>query len=64
MVDREKVAAHYALISLFEPYPEEAKVYCYKVQLEDSERSRLRPLQSSVGRDRRSHPKSLKIRKS
>ena len=46
MIDREKVAAHYALSSLFEPYPEEAKVYCYKVDLEDfqpieSGRSRL-----------------------
>jgi len=38
MVDRKKVAAHYALMSLFEPYPQEAKVYCYQVQLEDSER--------------------------
>jgi alpha-amylase/alpha-mannosidase (GH57 family) len=35
MVDRKKVAAHYALSSLFEPYPEESKVYCYKVDLED-----------------------------
>jgi alpha-amylase/alpha-mannosidase (GH57 family) len=35
MVDRRKVAAHYALISLFENQPEETKVYCYKVQTED-----------------------------
>jgi alpha-amylase/alpha-mannosidase (GH57 family) len=38
MVDRKKVAAHHALISLFEPQPEEGKIYCYNVQLEDSAR--------------------------
>lgn len=38
MVDRKKVAAHYGLMALFEPYPEEARVYCFKVQLEDSQR--------------------------
>src|SRR5262245_52174856 len=38
MVDRKKVAAHYGLMSLFEPFPDQAKVYCYKVHLEDSER--------------------------
>src|SRR4030095_15845318 len=38
MVDRKKVAGHYGLISLFEPVPEEAKVYCEKGPLEDSER--------------------------
>jgi alpha-amylase/alpha-mannosidase (GH57 family) len=35
MVDRRKVAAHFALISLFENPAEETKVYCYKVQAED-----------------------------
>src|SRR5439155_9944408 len=35
MVDRQKVAAHYALSSLFDPYPEEARIYCYEVQLQD-----------------------------
>ena len=35
MVDRRKVAAHFALISLFENPSEETKVYCYKVQAED-----------------------------
>src|SRR5437899_2528083 len=38
MLDRRKVAAHCALMSLFEPSPEEAKVYCYKVQIENSDR--------------------------
>ena len=46
MVDRRKVAAHFALISLFETPSEEAKVYCYKVQAEglsviESGRSKL-----------------------
>jgi alpha-amylase/alpha-mannosidase (GH57 family) len=35
MVDRRKVTAHYALMSLFENYAEETKVYCYRVQTED-----------------------------
>jgi alpha-amylase/alpha-mannosidase (GH57 family) len=35
MVDRHKVAAHYALNSLFERYPQHAQVYCYSVDLED-----------------------------
>jgi alpha-amylase/alpha-mannosidase (GH57 family) len=35
MVDRQKVTAHYALISLFENFEQEAKVYCYRVQTED-----------------------------
>jgi hypothetical protein len=38
MTDGKTVAAHYGLMSLVEPYPEEARVYCYKVRLEDSER--------------------------
>jgi alpha-amylase/alpha-mannosidase (GH57 family) len=38
MVDRKKVAAHYALRSLFEPYADEERVYCYKVRREDEER--------------------------
>ena len=38
MVDRKKTAGHYGLISLFQPQPAEAKVYCYKVDLEISDR--------------------------
>jgi alpha-amylase/alpha-mannosidase (GH57 family) len=38
MVDRNKVAVHYGLMSLFEPYPDDARVYCFKVHLEDSQR--------------------------
>jgi len=35
MVDLTKVAAHFAISSLFEDYGERAKVYCYWVDLED-----------------------------
>jgi len=35
MVDRQKVTAHYALISLFESYAEETKAHCYKIHIED-----------------------------
>jgi len=52
MVDRQKVAGHYALISLFEPYPKEAKVYCYKVRLEDSQSSEAGRAKLVVGRAR------------
>ena len=52
MVDRKKVAAHYALISLFEPFPPETRVYCYKVQLEDSQRAEAGRSKLAVGRAR------------
>jgi alpha-amylase/alpha-mannosidase (GH57 family) len=35
MVDLGKVAAHYAVSSLFEPYPEETRVYSHHVTRED-----------------------------
>jgi alpha-amylase/alpha-mannosidase (GH57 family) len=35
MVDRENVAAHYALSSMFESYPDHSRVYCYSVDRED-----------------------------
>src|SRR5207237_357949 len=52
MVDRKSVAAHYALSSMFESYPDHARIYCYSVDREDfsvtdAGRSRL-----SVGRAR------------
>ncbi|MBI4528902.1 MAG: DUF3536 domain-containing protein [Deltaproteobacteria bacterium] len=37
MVDWQKVAAHYAVSSLFERYPEQAKIYCYEAVREDYE---------------------------
>lgn len=35
MVDLEKVGAHYAISSLFEPYAEEARIYPYRVKRQD-----------------------------
>jgi alpha-amylase/alpha-mannosidase (GH57 family) len=52
MIDRKKVAAHYALSSLFEPYPEESKVYCYRVHLEDFQSSESGRSKLVVGRVR------------
>src|SRR5215470_13058307 len=52
MVDRRKVAAHYALMSMFESNSEETKVYCYRVQLEDSKRFESGRSKLVVGRAR------------
>jgi alpha-amylase/alpha-mannosidase (GH57 family) len=35
IMDRERVGAHYAVSSLFESYPETAKIYSYTVEQED-----------------------------
>jgi hypothetical protein len=35
IMDREKVGAHYAVSSLFETYPETARIYSYTVEQED-----------------------------
>ncbi|MBI4658339.1 MAG: DUF3536 domain-containing protein [Verrucomicrobia bacterium] len=35
IVDREKVGAHYAVSSLFESYPERARIYSFTVEQED-----------------------------
>lgn len=52
MVDRKKVAAHYGLMSLFEPYPDDAKVYCYDVHLEDSARIESGRSKLAIGKAR------------
>ena len=52
MVDREKVAAHYALLSLFEQPDEETIVYCYRVQLDDLQASEAGRAKLVVGRAR------------
>jgi alpha-amylase/alpha-mannosidase (GH57 family) len=52
MVDRQKVMAHYALISLFENLGEDAKVYCYKVQTEDVSEIEAGRSRLIVGRSR------------
>jgi hypothetical protein len=35
MLDLQKVAAHYAISSLFEDYDEEAPIYCYNIKRQD-----------------------------
>jgi len=52
MVNREKVAAHYALLSLFEQPQEETKVYCYRVHLEDLQSSEAGRAKLVVGKAR------------
>jgi hypothetical protein len=52
MIDREKVAAHYALLSLFEQQLLETKVYCYRVRLEDLQASEAGRAKLIVGRAR------------
>jgi alpha-amylase/alpha-mannosidase (GH57 family) len=51
-IDRKKVAAHYALRSLFEANPMERKVYCYEVDLEDSQIRESGKSKLAVGRVR------------
>jgi len=50
MVDLTKVAAHYAVSSLFKDYGKEAKVYCYFIDVEDSQSSELGRAKLAVGR--------------
>jgi alpha-amylase/alpha-mannosidase (GH57 family) len=52
MVDRRSVAAHYALSSIFESYPEHAQVYCYSVDREDAAASEAGRVHMLVGRAR------------
>jgi hypothetical protein len=52
MVDLHKVGAHYAVSSLFEPYGERAKVYCYTAELEDRQSSEAGEVKLAVGRAR------------
>jgi alpha-amylase/alpha-mannosidase (GH57 family) len=35
LIDLNKVGAHYAISSLFEPYPPQSKTYCYEINQED-----------------------------
>jgi alpha-amylase/alpha-mannosidase (GH57 family) len=45
-----KVAAHYALSSLFEDYPEEARIFCYRADQRDVRLVRSGRAQLAVGR--------------
>ncbi len=50
MVDLEKVAAHYAMTSLFEEYAESAPIYCYTVERDDYQISEAGRAKLVVGR--------------
>src|SRR4030095_5478482 len=50
IVDWRKVAAHYALRSLFEPYPEHERIYCYSVDLSDLDTNDTGRTKLTVGR--------------
>jgi alpha-amylase/alpha-mannosidase (GH57 family) len=52
MIDRKKVAAHYALSSLFETYPEKGHVYCYAVDREDLQNHEAGRSRMVIGRAR------------
>lgn len=52
MLDLEKVGAHYAVSSLFEEYPRQAKVYCYFADQEDYHLSEAGIAKLAVGRVR------------
>lgn len=49
MVDLTKVAAHYAISSLFEEYGEQAKIYCYNIDLQDYRSSEAGRAKLAVG---------------
>jgi hypothetical protein len=49
-VDLSRVAAHYAISSIFEDYPEDARIFCYNVSREDYERQTEGIARAVVGR--------------
>jgi alpha-amylase/alpha-mannosidase (GH57 family) len=51
-VDLEKVCAHYALSSLFEDYPGQTSIYCYRADQEDYQVSEAGKARLVVGRVR------------
>jgi alpha-amylase/alpha-mannosidase (GH57 family) len=49
-LDLEKVAAHYAVSSLFEDYPDEASVYCYSASRQDYKIAEVGKAKLALGR--------------
>lgn len=49
-VSLEQVAAHYAMSSLFTPYQQEQRLYCYTIHQQDYQVQRMGPLSLAVGR--------------
>jgi len=52
VVDLHKVVAHYAVSSLFEPYDERPRVYCYDIEREDYQMVEMGATKLAVGRVR------------
>ncbi len=50
VVDLEKLAAHYAISSMFETYPEEKRIYCYSVHRSDYRMIESGKLRLALGR--------------
>jgi alpha-amylase/alpha-mannosidase (GH57 family) len=50
VIDLKKVGAHYAVSSLFEEYPGEVTIYCYRIRREDYLINRAGRTQLAVGR--------------
>jgi alpha-amylase/alpha-mannosidase (GH57 family) len=50
MVDLSKVAAHFAISSLFENYSDRPRIYCYEATVEDYERQAEGAAQMAIGR--------------
>ena len=51
-VDHERIAAHYAISSLFESYPEQAPIFCYTAEREDYQSVEAGKARLIVGRAR------------
>jgi hypothetical protein len=52
MIDLAKVAAHYAISSLFEEYGDPQKIYCYSIALQDYQKAECGKARLGVGRVR------------
>jgi len=52
MVDLHKVAAHYAIRSLFRPYEEHDRIYCYTADREDYQSAETGKMRLGMGRAR------------
>ncbi|MGB9698149.1 MAG: DUF3536 domain-containing protein [Thermodesulfobacteriota bacterium] len=52
MIDLKKVGAHYAIRSIFEPYAQEERIYCFQVEREDYQTLETGKLKLALGRAR------------
>jgi alpha-amylase/alpha-mannosidase (GH57 family) len=52
MVDLTRVTAHFAVISLFEEYSEQAEIYCYHIDIEDYQTAECGKAKLAAGRAR------------